>query len=203
MVPRASTTISFDFCSARVTIDPFGSWRRHRSPGHEQPAVGQPVDGVPHQLLLVPRGGDLGPAVQVDGHDLPVDPVAEPQPALVPPRRLGNAQTLHQDRRLGHGASSLRQVTPTSGRLRYLLYERGLSRSTGEPNQFGPRMWSANMVTASSMRRMYRSPPGSLASCWPARPTTTAVQRSKSASLRSPARARVVRTLASTSTASA
>src|SRR6266568_888242 len=32
MLPRPSTTISFAFCSARVTIDPSGSWRRSLSP---------------------------------------------------------------------------------------------------------------------------------------------------------------------------
>src|SRR6266571_8825132 len=32
MLPRPSTTISFALCSARVTIDPSGSWRRSLSP---------------------------------------------------------------------------------------------------------------------------------------------------------------------------
>ena len=54
--------------------------------GHQQPAVGQPVDGIAHRVAAgVPGGHDLSLAVQVDGHDLALDPVAEPQPAFVPP----------------------------------------------------------------------------------------------------------------------
>ena len=71
-------------------------------PGHQQTAVGQPVDRVPHQLDRAPGRGDLRLAVKADGKDLPVDPVAEPQPALVPPRRLGNPQTTQQHRWLSH-----------------------------------------------------------------------------------------------------
>ena len=75
--------------------------------GDQQPAVGQPVDGITHRVAVrVPGQHHLRLAVQADGHDLPVDPVAEPQPALVPPWRLGNSQTAQQNLRLGHGASS-------------------------------------------------------------------------------------------------
>src|SRR5262249_3703606 len=48
--------------------------------GGQQPAVGKPVDGVTHWMAVgVPCQDDLRCAVHTDGHDLPVDPVAEPQ----------------------------------------------------------------------------------------------------------------------------
>src|SRR6202035_3065992 len=64
--------------------------------------VGQPVDRIPHQLDRAPGRGDLRLAVKAHGNDLPVDPVAEPQPALMPPRRLGNPQTTQQHLRFRH-----------------------------------------------------------------------------------------------------
>ena len=71
-------------------------------PGHQQPAAGQPVDRIPHRLDRAPRRGDFRLAVHADGHDLPVDPVAEPQPALMPARRLGNPQATQQHLWLRH-----------------------------------------------------------------------------------------------------
>src|SRR5664279_497408 len=66
-----------------------------------------------------------------------------------------------------------------------------------------PMMYSANIATASSMRRTYRSPPGALATCWLDRPATTAVHRSKSVSPPIPTPARTDRPLAKTSVAMA
>jgi hypothetical protein len=55
--------------------------------GRQQPAVGQPVDGVSHRVAGGIAGKhDLRRAVHVDGHDLPADPVAKPQPPRMPPR---------------------------------------------------------------------------------------------------------------------
>src|SRR5215467_11127799 len=50
----------------------------------------------------VPRQDDLRRAVHTGGHDLPVDPVAEPQAARMPPWRLRDPQATQQDRWLSH-----------------------------------------------------------------------------------------------------
>ena len=100
--------------------------------GRQQPAAGQPVDGVPHRVAgRVAGEHDLRPAVHVNGHDLPVDPVAEPQPPLMPPRRLRNPQATQQNPRFRHDAPLL----PVRAGLRpavYPLHERPRARSTAQ-----------------------------------------------------------------------
>src|ERR1700722_5858051 len=95
----------------------------------------------------------------------------------------------------------LRPATPQDSGCRQDADVGGASGTGTRLGRLALRTWSANIVTASSMRRMYRSPPGSLASCWLTRPTTRAVQRWKGASSRGPARLRMTRPLARTSTA--
>src|ERR1700759_5106180 len=116
MLPRASTTISFPPCSAWTTSDPSGSWRRSLSPVTSRLAVGQPFDRVPHRMTVgIPRGHNLGFAVHADGHHLPFDPVAEPQPPLMPPRRLGDPEPTQQNLRLEHGRLLISQRRPRRG----------------------------------------------------------------------------------------
>ena len=76
----------------------------------QQPAVRQPVDGVSHRVAgRVTGEHDLRLAVHVNRHDLPVDPVAEPQLPRMPPRRLRNPQATQQDLRFRHDAPLLLQ----------------------------------------------------------------------------------------------
>src|SRR6266487_720335 len=65
--------------------------------------------------VRVPCQHHLRLAVEADGHDLPVDPVTEPQPAVAPPWRFRNSQTTEQNLRLGHDVSSLHPAAPSSG----------------------------------------------------------------------------------------
>src|SRR5215211_7651442 len=78
---------------------------------HQQPPVRQPVDrernGGRH------RGHHLGGAVEIDRQDLLRPPVGQPQPAIVPARRLADLQPGQQD--LGHrGHSSASTGTPVT-----------------------------------------------------------------------------------------
>src|SRR5581483_85522 len=68
--------------------------------GHEQPAVRQEVDAVAGRLWS--PGDDLAAPGQFDGSDLLRPPVAEPQPAVVPARRLANDQAGDQGLHFSH-----------------------------------------------------------------------------------------------------
>jgi len=98
---------------------PVGLLAPHLVAGGQQPAVGQPVDGIPHGVAgRVAAEHNLGRPVHVDGHDLPVDPVAEPQPPVMPPRRLRNSQATQENLRFRHNALfSLRPCRSPAGRL--------------------------------------------------------------------------------------
>ena len=95
VVPRvlAETTAR----SAWVTSEPSGSWRssrRSRRRDDQQPPVGQVVDA--HREGL-DAGDHLALARRIDGDDLVRAPVGDPEPAVVPPRRLGEDQVGKQD----------------------------------------------------------------------------------------------------------
>ena len=96
--PAASTTISLNGC-------PLGAVRRQVGPGDhagggrgDQPAVGQPVDR--ERQPLDPRHDLAGP-VGVEGEHLAGQPVAHPEPAVVPPRRLAHLDAGREDLRHG------------------------------------------------------------------------------------------------------
>ena len=63
--------------------------------GDEQAAVGQPVDGPAEAGRAL--SDDLAVAVEIDRDDLLGAPVGEPQPAVVPTRRLDIGETAQQD----------------------------------------------------------------------------------------------------------
>jgi hypothetical protein len=50
----------------------------------------------------IPDSQDLGLAFHVHGHNLPLDPVAEPQSTLMSPWRLGDSQASQQYLRVRH-----------------------------------------------------------------------------------------------------
>jgi hypothetical protein len=66
----------------------------------EQAAVRKPVRRPTEAVWAFSH--HFAVAVQVDGDDLPRSPVREPQPTVVPPRRLGHPQAIEQHARL-HG----------------------------------------------------------------------------------------------------
>jgi hypothetical protein len=75
---------------------PVGLTAQEPPPGRrdgQQPAIGQVADA--HQGL--DARDHVAPALQIDGKDLLRPPVRDPQPAVVPPRRLGEGQIGLQD----------------------------------------------------------------------------------------------------------
>ena len=76
---------------------PVGLATRELRAGHEEAAVGQPVDGPPETGRAL--SDDLAVAVQVDRDDLTRAPMREPQPALVPAGGFDIRETAQQDSR--------------------------------------------------------------------------------------------------------
>src|SRR5262249_25718528 len=92
--------------------------------GHQKSAVGQPVDAVARDLRA--WGDHFAVAVEVDGEDLLFAPVREPQPALVPARRLSHTQAGQQRTCFGHRAHPLDDLL----RDLHPLHEERLAGST-------------------------------------------------------------------------
>lgn len=88
--------------SSGVMTMPLGKWM---SPATSRSAA------------VIARGCHLGAAVEADGHDLPVDSVAEPQPSLMPAWRLRNPKATQQNLRLGHDPSFVRGAASEAGPL--------------------------------------------------------------------------------------
>src|SRR5690242_1633606 len=91
-----------------VTMDPSGSCRSSLAPVVNSLPSGSQSMEYPIGWLAGSRVSmTSAPAVQVNCHDLPVDPVAEPQPPLMPPRRLRNPQPAQHNLRFKHDAPLL------------------------------------------------------------------------------------------------
>ena len=110
MWPRPSTTISFQGLSdsgrssAWVTSDPSGS-RRRSTPSWPETTSRRPSgsQSIENGIVVGTRDLDLAAAGGIDRDDLLRTPVREPQPALVPARRLADHEPFQAHLRLVHG----------------------------------------------------------------------------------------------------
>src|SRR6266536_3391642 len=140
MLPRPSTTISLACCSARMVIDPSGSWRRSLSPVTSSRPSGS-------QSIEYPFGWLSGSLVNITS-GLPSRPTATTCRSILlqnhsrPLRHRGDSGIPRPlSRTFGLGMTSPRFIRPrrAQARLLHLLYERPPSRSTGR-NELSPRV---------------------------------------------------------------